>query len=253
MHTLYQWLGSAPFTLSMSAGFFSFFAHCGMVSVLEDEGLVPMKITGASAGALVGACWAAGCSSTVLKARLFTLAREDFWDPGLGPGLLRGERFRKVLRDLCDDALLENGRIPVALSVTDVFSWSVSALRSGKLAEAVSASCAVPLLFQPVRIGPRYYLDGGLKDRHGLAGVGEGERVFYHHIASRSPWRRKSSAALALPVGKNLVSLTIHDLPRSGPSRLEEGRVAFEQARSAMRLALEKKVENNRVEVCVTA
>ena len=249
MPTLHQWLRSAPFTLSMSAGFFSFFAHCGMVSLLEEEGLFPVEITGASAGALVGACWAAGCSSAVLKERLFSLTREDFWDPGLGLGLLRGERFRDVLRELCDDALLEDGRFPVGLSVTDMRSWSPHVLRSGRLAEAVSASCAVPLLFQPVRIGRRYFLDGGLKDRHGLAGVASGERVFYHHIASRSPWRRKGSAALALPARDNLVSLTIHGLPRSGPSRLEAGRAAFEQARSAMRLALEEEIANNRVEV----
>jgi NTE family protein len=56
----------------MSAGFFSFFAHCGLVSVLEDAGLYPTKITGASAGALIGAGWASGCSASRLQTRLFS-------------------------------------------------------------------------------------------------------------------------------------------------------------------------------------
>ena len=32
-----------------------------------------------------------------MRARLLTLRREDFWDPALGFGLLRGERFRSEL------------------------------------------------------------------------------------------------------------------------------------------------------------
>ena len=39
MPTLREWLREQPFTLVMSSGFFGFFAHAGVVSVLEEEGL----------------------------------------------------------------------------------------------------------------------------------------------------------------------------------------------------------------------
>ena len=72
--TLKEWLQQAPFTLTMSAGFFSFFAHCGLASVLEEEGLVPAAITGASAGALIGACWGSGCPVGRIKDKLFQVS-----------------------------------------------------------------------------------------------------------------------------------------------------------------------------------
>jgi len=38
--TVREWLRERPFALGLSSGFFGFFAHAGLVSVLEDEGLV---------------------------------------------------------------------------------------------------------------------------------------------------------------------------------------------------------------------
>ena len=57
---LKHWLKSEPFTLSLSSGFFGFFAHCGLWQAFHEEGIRPNKITGASAGALVGAAMATG-------------------------------------------------------------------------------------------------------------------------------------------------------------------------------------------------
>ncbi len=37
-------------------------------------------------------------------------------------------------------------------------------LRDDRSFETIVASCALPVLFQPVRIGKRYYLDGGISD-----------------------------------------------------------------------------------------
>jgi NTE family protein len=242
--TLRQWLQSKPFTLSMSSGFFSFFAHCGMLSALESEGLTPAKITGSSAGALVGACWASGCSSNEIKERLFEITKNDFWDPSPGLGLLKGVKFRKMVSDICKVDSLQNCRIPVAFSVFDLLTFKTHTLTEGKIQSAVSASCAFPLLFQPVKIGRRYYLDGGIKDRPGLSGVVTGERVFYHHISSRSPWRRKNSRALNVPQRENMQTLSIKGLPRVGPNTMEQGQEAYRIAKEATLTALD-------VECCI--
>jgi hypothetical protein len=42
--TLRAWLAEGPFTLGLSSGFFGFFAHAGVVSVLEAERLRPARI-----------------------------------------------------------------------------------------------------------------------------------------------------------------------------------------------------------------
>ena len=231
MGTLYDWLHAEPFTLTMSSGFFGFFAHCGMLSALEERGLTPARITGSSAGALVGACFASGCPTVTLQQRLAALQKKDFWDPRPGLGLLRGNRFRTILRDLAQVTNLEDCPIPIAVSVYDGLFRKTKVMDTGPLDRIVSASCAVPFLFHPVRIGRRWYWDGGIRDRHGLAATQPGERIFFHHLSSRSPWRHKNDPALKIPQRENLTALVIDHLPRSGPNRLEAGPRAFERAR----------------------
>jgi NTE family protein len=245
MPTLRKWLLQDPFTLAMSAGFFSFFAHCGLLSVLEEENLRPSKIAGSSAGALVGACWAAGCSTGHLKEILFNLSKKNFWDPAPGLGLLKGRRFRRLIAEISPVSKIEECRIPVCISAFDLYSYSTHILESGAFPESVYASCALPFLFQPIRLNRGLYFDGGIKDRPGLAGVSNGTRVLYHHISSRSPWRRKNSTALRIPKRENMVSVIINRLERVGPNRLEKGKIAFHQARQGMKIALEKDLRDS--------
>jgi NTE family protein len=124
--------------------------------------------------------------------------------------------------------------------VFDVLSRSTRVVDDGDLAPAIRASCAVPGLFHPVWLGGRPMLDGGILDRPGLAGMPSGERVLFHHLASRSPWRRDDGSSMALPRRAALVPLVLGDLPRVGPFRLEEGARAFEIARTRTRLALDR-------------
>lgn len=242
MPTLREWLRQAPFTLGLSSGFFGFFAHAGVVAVLEEEGLQPAALCGSSAGALVGGLWGAGVPAARLRDELLALRRRDFWDPAPGLGLLRGLRFRSRLDALLPVATLEACPRPVALSVFDLAARRTVVLRRGPLAQAIHASCAAPLLFQPVRIGGRAYLDGGVRDRHGLAAVADGERVLYHHLTSRSPWRRRDSPALRVPARPGLEAVALPGLPRLGPFRLERGGEALQLAADGMRAALDREV-----------
>src|SRR5262249_27658039 len=124
-----------------------------------------------------------------------------------------------------------------------LFSRRTRVLGEGPLAPAIQASCAVPGLFHPVWLSGRPLVDGGVADRHGLSGVEDGARLFYHHLASRSPWRRKDSPALKLPARRGMAALVIEALPRVAPSRLPEGARAFEVARRATREALSRPLE----------
>jgi NTE family protein len=236
--TLRDWLLEAPFTLGLSSGFFGFFAHAGVVSVLEEQGLLPARILGSSAGALVGGLWAAGVPARVIREELLALRRAHFWDPWPGRGLLRGARFRALLEALLPVRTFEECPRPLAVSAYDLAARRTEVLRAGLLAPAVHASCAVPILFQPVRIGSRTYADGGVLDRHGLAGLGPGERVLYHHLTSRSPWRRRDDPGLRVPELPSLRAVAIEGLPRVGPFRLARGPEAMERAADAMRAAL---------------
>ncbi|UJR78589.1 patatin-like phospholipase family protein [Sandaracinus amylolyticus] len=245
--TLREWLGEGPFALAMSSGFFGFFAHTGVLSVLDDEGLVPSRAAGSSAGALVAGAWASGLDAGALGRELEALRREHFWDPGVGAGLLRGALFRAKLESMLPARRFDRARVPITISTHDVASNRTRVIDSGDLAAAIHASCAVPLMFHPVRVEGRWLVDGGVSDRPGLRGVPEGERVLFHHLASRSPWRRKNDPALEVPRRTGLTALVIDALPRVGPYRLGEGLRAMKAARDATRVALDRAVDDGRV------
>ena len=244
-----QWLLQEPTSLALSSGFFGFFAHTALILELEQLGFEPAGLAGSSAGALVAGAWAAGVEGKHLAEILLALRRQDFWDPRPGLGLLRGKRFRALLDGILPVRRFEACRWPLALSVHDAIGRKTQVLDSGPLAPAIHASCAVPGLFQPVWINKRPYLDGGVSDRHGLAGVAGQPRILYHHLASRSPWRKKGSPSLALPQAPNIVSLVIHKLPRSGPFRLAKAAEVLAKTRHAVRRALQQPVSSGKVEV----
>jgi NTE family protein len=240
--TLREWLAAAPFGLALSSGFFGFFAHCGLLSALEDARLLPTRLSGSSAGALVGGFWAAGLNTTPMRDILFQLRKQDFWDPAPGLGLLRGRRFRELLERWLPVREFADCRVPLAVSVYDLLGHRTRVLDQGALAPAIQASCSVPLMFHPVWQGARPLFDGGIKDRPGLAGMPPG-RVLYHHLASRSPWRRQNGAQTRIPSATALQALVIDNLPRVGPDRLHEGQRAFDAARTAMQVALDQALD----------
>ena len=193
----------------------------------------------------MGGCYASGCSIDELKTQLFALQRGDFWDPGLGLGLLKGDLFRGQIRNICKVPNVEECPIPFNVSAFNLKTWDTEVINQGCLTHAIAASCAFPFLFQPVALNGVRYLDGGIKDRPGLQGTQPGERIFYHHIGSKSPWRRKNSPALQIPQAENMQAITINGLPRVGPNKLHHGVAAFDYAYDQTGELLQKMVTTN--------
>jgi NTE family protein len=218
-----DWLRSAPFTLSMSAGFFGFYAHAGFVAALDHFGLRPARITGSSAGALIGTCHAAGLDAAALTELLHALRRDHFWDPSFGRGLLRGQRLHTFLADRLPARRFDELATPLTVSAWDLDQRRTVTLSAGDLVTAARASAAFPLLFQPVTLDGLRLLDGGILDRPGLQATHEGERVLYHHLKPDSPWRRANSPTVDISPRAGLLQVCAGRLPRLGPYRMEEG------------------------------
>lgn len=262
MPTLAEHLRSAPFELVLSSGFFGFFAHAGVVHALEEQGLVPSALCGSSAGALVAGLWGAGVPAALLRERLLSLRRGDFWDPdpalglrrgggapGPGLGLLKGQLFEGLLQE----ALAQVGvrtfaecRVPVRVVAYDVARRATVVLRAGELAPALRASCSVPGLFQPAHIAGRRYLDGGIGDRPGISAATPGARLLYHHLPANSPWRRFTPAQNRVPAWPELHLLSEPRLPRLSPFHLERGRTAYELSLETTRRTLAQALPQRR-------
>ena len=240
--TLKDWLQSAPYTLALSSCYFGFFAHIGVLSALEDHHLLPEKLSGASAGALAGSMWASGNSTSTLSSLLFTLTRDCFWDPAPGLGLLKGERFRNTIEEMAASETLEHCKVPIAVSTFDVFSQKTHVFTSGNLAECVYASCTVPLLFQPLRIASRLYFDGGIRDWPGCAGVVTGDRVLRIALFNRKHYILNALPCAQAVDNHQTRTVAIANLTSVSPTLMHMGKVAFNQARQAMQIALNQSI-----------
>jgi len=245
------WLEESPFTLMLSAGFFGFFAHTGLLRALEDRGLKPRRVIGVSAGSLAGGLWASGMDAGAIADELVSLRRQDFWDPGLPlGGLLRGKKFRDRLGLLLRRLGISNiEQTPTAFApiVHDVLRRKPVALREGPLDEAIVASCTVPAMFRPVLSRGRVLVDGGVSDRCGFTALDGDRRVLLHFLPSRRrvKWGARAPTPTEVPGAESLLLLT-PDLPKVSPFALDQGPLAYTRAYEHVQRWLEETPEVSR-------
>lgn len=149
--------------LALSGGGSKGFAHIGVFKLLEECGIKPDIIAGTSAGALMGVLFADGYSAGEIK-ELFT-GREfsEFAELQIPKaGLFDSKRFRYFLKRHLRAKTFEDLQIPMVVMATDLDNGESHEFRTGPIVEVVTASCSVPIIFNPVVIKGIHYVDGGL-------------------------------------------------------------------------------------------
>jgi NTE family protein len=149
--------------LALGGGAARGFAHIGVIQVLEEAGIRPDLVVGTSAGSLVAALYAAGRTGAELAALAQSMDEGAITDWSFpGRGLIRGEALARYVREQTAQRPIEQMRLPLGVVATDLDSGAPVLFRRGDTGAAVRASSAVPAVFQPVKIGEREYVDGGL-------------------------------------------------------------------------------------------
>lgn len=149
--------------LALGGGATRGFAHVGVIKALEAQGIVPDIVVGTSAGAVVGALYAAGYSGFELQRLVLQLDESQFSDWSLPDrGVLKGEALQGFVNSAVGQRPLEKFSKLLAVVATDLNSGEPVVFRTGNTGMAVRASSSVPGLFQPVAINGREYVDGGL-------------------------------------------------------------------------------------------
>ncbi|MDO9089510.1 MAG: patatin-like phospholipase family protein [Burkholderiaceae bacterium] len=151
--------------LALGGGAARGFAHVGVIQVLEEAGLRPDLVVGTSAGSLVAALYASGRNGAQLQQVAETMEEAAFTDwtlPIFSRGLLRGEALARYVNTQVGARQIQDMALPLGIVATDLHSGQGVLFQRGDTGTAVRASSAVPALFQPVRIGAREYVDGGL-------------------------------------------------------------------------------------------
>src|SRR5260370_23521449 len=132
------------------------FAHIGVIRTLVQNGIKPDVITGTSIGAIAAACYAAGhLNEFETWARHLTRRRVfGYLDFSLaGSGLIGGERLFAQLQKILGDVTFQELPIRVAAVATEIRTNHEIWLTRGRVSDAVRASCALPGIFPPLRIG----------------------------------------------------------------------------------------------------
>lgn len=141
------------------------FAHLGVLKALEEHGIVPEVIAGSSAGSIVGALLAAGKSPDEVYEDLQQNTLTDFARFGWSKdGLMSLDQLREQLEELLPGTTFADLKYPLYVTVSNLLTGEVEYLHQGSVALAVQASSAIPVLFEPVEIDGRIYVDGGLLD-----------------------------------------------------------------------------------------
>ena len=151
--------------LALGGGAARGFAHVGVIQVLEEAGIRPSFVIGTSAGSLVAAIYASGRSGAQLQQIAEDMEEASLTDwtlPLFRRGMLRGDALARYVNQQVGLRPIEAMEIPLGIVATDLHSGDSVVFRRGDTGLAVRASSAIPALFQPVRIGGRDYVDGGL-------------------------------------------------------------------------------------------
>ncbi|NLA04256.1 MAG: patatin-like phospholipase family protein [Firmicutes bacterium] len=152
--------------LALGAGLSRGLAHIGVLQVLEEAGIKPDYIAGSSMGSVIGALYASGLKLgmiTRLAQQISTRLWMDFTLPH--KGLLAGEKLEEMLYLLTGRRSFSQLATPLAVVAVDLNSGEKTVLRKGSVARAVRASCAIPGIFSPVKIGEKLLVDGGVLQR----------------------------------------------------------------------------------------
>jgi NTE family protein len=140
-------------------------AHIGAIKVLEQHGFKITSIAGTSMGALVGGIYATGqlkqfeewISSLDIKKVLqltdFSISKK---------GLVKGKKVIDKIKQIVPERNIENLSVPFCAVATDIIEGTEVVFTEGNLYEAIRASISIPTVFQPLKIGKRYFVDGGL-------------------------------------------------------------------------------------------
>jgi NTE family protein len=149
--------------LALGGGAARGFAHIGVIQVLEEAGIRPDLVVGTSAGSLVAALYASGKSGPELAALALAMDESAMTDWSFpGRGLIRGEALARYVRLHTGGRTIERMQLPLGIVATDLDNGAAILFQRGDTGAAVRASSAVPAVFQPVRIGEREFVDGGL-------------------------------------------------------------------------------------------
>ncbi|QRM90798.1 patatin [Lacinutrix sp. WUR7] len=137
-------------------------AHIGAIKALEESGIFPTHISGTSAGAIIGALYAAGVGWTEMldffkNISIFQTTRYA----RNKPGFINSEKFYNDLKTYLPIDDFSALKKPLFITAANVIDGSLKVFSKGQLIKPIIASASFPGVFTPTEINGKFYIDGG--------------------------------------------------------------------------------------------
>lgn len=192
----------ADYGLALAGGGTRGAVHVGVLTALEENGLLPTQVAGASAGSIVAGLYASGMDIGKMRDTVRWLAAhgENYIDPNIIGvilflpqvllhrktslmGLIKGNRLSDFLCDLTEGIEIQDCKTGLLIPAVDINSGNtvvftnlfqekvpMTALReenvrwqkNGLLCDIMMASSSVPAVFCPRQINGFLLVDGGV-------------------------------------------------------------------------------------------
>lgn len=183
--------------IALGGGGIKGLAHIGVLQVLQENGIKPAYISGTSSGSIIAALYSCGIDPFKMEEIAYHISPKDYLDYnicGIGKyllsllipcyhynleGLIKGKKLRQLIFKLTGGKTLSEIEMPLSIVACDINSGqkiiftNQESLLAGLdavivsqvlISDAVSASCAIPVIFNPQLYNNLKLLDGGLKD-----------------------------------------------------------------------------------------
>ena len=160
-------LGEMVMGLALVSGAAYGFSHVGVIKVLEENNICFDIACGSSIGAVIATFWALGYKAEQIekvsidlgkKINFFSVSGFSFPFKGFLKAKFLENIFKKIFRDKTFYDLKHNLKIVVF----DFFRRQTTVIEEGLLYKAVAASCAMPGVFEPIKVKGEMLLDGGI-------------------------------------------------------------------------------------------
>ena len=150
--------------LALGSGSARGWSHIGVIQELEAMGIRPQVVAGTSIGALVGAVYVSGqlrdFSDWLVKLTVRDVVR--LMDFTLSGGIVKGERLFGYFGEHHPNPEIRSLEQRYVSVATEMKTGREIWITQGPVLQAARASCAIPGVFTPVKLGERWMLDGGL-------------------------------------------------------------------------------------------
>ncbi|MFO0752782.1 MAG: patatin-like phospholipase family protein [Thermodesulfovibrionales bacterium] len=153
----------AKIAVVLGAGAARGFSHIGVLKVLEANAVPVHMVVGTSAGSLVGSLYAYGYTPYQIQKTAMALEKGDIADLAIPDnGFIKGELLEAFVNKSVRNIPLEKLKVPFFAVATNIQTGQEVVFGKGNTGAAVRASCSIPGVFRPMKVGGQMYVDGGV-------------------------------------------------------------------------------------------